>query len=116
MDPGPRPGSCPECVNGKHGNCPGWAYDSDDNEGPCLCEQYQHTFLSLEPEPPVNVRVVTGAGDVGVECIYLGWDGTDVWEAIIPPGLNVTGVTCDVMPAHCSIQGRLGIIEEEQPS
>ena len=28
---------CPECVNGKHKNCTGWAFDSHDNPTNCGC-------------------------------------------------------------------------------
>lgn len=37
-----RPGICPECAVNKHSICVSWAYDSEDQEGPCLCEMYGH--------------------------------------------------------------------------
>lgn len=28
---------CPECEQGKHANCTGWAFDEHDNEVACAC-------------------------------------------------------------------------------
>jgi hypothetical protein len=33
---------CPDCRDGKHGNCAEFAFDADDNEVPCPCEQHSH--------------------------------------------------------------------------
>jgi hypothetical protein len=30
-----HPNTCPECAQGKPGNCIGWTLDADDNEVPC---------------------------------------------------------------------------------
>jgi hypothetical protein len=38
-----HPGDCPECHAGKHGNCTGWAIDSDTDElTPCGCAAGGH--------------------------------------------------------------------------
>lgn len=39
---GPR--ECPECRDGKHGNCYGWGWDDDLDEAitPCPCESAGH--------------------------------------------------------------------------
>jgi len=29
---------CPECAQGKHSNCAGFAFDEEDNEVPCSCQ------------------------------------------------------------------------------
>jgi hypothetical protein len=29
--------SCPECEQGKHANCTGWALDEQDREVECMC-------------------------------------------------------------------------------
>lgn len=34
---------CPECGDGKHGNCDGWAWDFDrDDVAPCPCAKGEH--------------------------------------------------------------------------
>lgn len=33
---------CPECDNGKHGNCTEWAYDEHDNLVECRCPDPAH--------------------------------------------------------------------------
>jgi hypothetical protein len=33
---------CPECEQGKHGNCTGWALDEHDNEVACQCLTPSH--------------------------------------------------------------------------
>lgn len=35
---------CPECGNGKHVNCTGWAIDEDDNVVDCDCTDDAHPW------------------------------------------------------------------------
>lgn len=39
---------CPECAQGKHGNCDGTAWDNQADVGvPCDCAEVQHDELLL---------------------------------------------------------------------
>lgn len=31
--------TCPECRQGKHSNCAGWAFNDADEWVPCMCEE-----------------------------------------------------------------------------
>lgn len=33
---------CPDCRDGKHQNCAGFAFDADDNETTCACKENHH--------------------------------------------------------------------------
>lgn len=37
-----HPEDCPECRQGKHANCTGWALDADDEQTECGCAQGGH--------------------------------------------------------------------------
>ena len=33
---------CPECAQGKHRNCAGWAFNDADEWVPCMCPDASH--------------------------------------------------------------------------
>lgn len=63
------------------------------------------------PTPPENVRLIQIDGStIPLDCAYDGYrDGTHVWNAIVPAGVDVSleDIRIDMIPANASIGFKL---------
>lgn len=97
-----------EPIRNARGEIVGW--DITDEEAQEVIDRAETLDRIGQPVPPTDVRVICADGSiVAVECFYNGvTDGCHEWAAIVPPGLNIVGVTVGILPAHTSVVGRMG--------
>lgn len=85
---------CPECVQGKHGNCDGTSWDVDtDESAPCPCPHPEHRTR----------RAVDGPCPKG---------GVHEWEPINAGDPEFNPLTS---PAYATVDGRMVELAEDDP-
>lgn len=84
---------CPECEQGKHGNCTGWALDETDREVECMC-QVCDRLKAGTPRVPTASELDEALRIYGMPATINGVPGGTI--AFIP----TTPRTCRV--CHCT--------------